>query len=143
MVNSNRGVDETLDRPLVLGIVLVVLLIVGSAIVSAYNVRRLREDSALVDHTHQVVAALEAIMETVRDAESGHGILNLLVAVARALAGGDVGEALASDDGAALAAEAERLSERAARGVRGLLSRCGADPEPVPGTQLAGLGLLS
>jgi hypothetical protein len=78
----------------------------------------------------------------VRDGEDGHGILNLLVAVARAVAGGDVREALASNDGAALAAEAERLSERAARGVRGLLSRCGADPEPVPGTQLAGLGLL-
>ena len=78
----------------------------------------------------------------VRDGEGEHGILNLLVAVARALSGADVREALTSNDGAALAAEIERLSERAARGVRGLLSRCGADPEPVPATQLAVLGLL-
>ena len=32
---------------------------------------------------------------------------------------------------------------RAVKGVRGLLSRCGADPEPVPAAQLAGLGLLA
>jgi hypothetical protein len=72
-----------------------------------------------------------------------HGILNLLVAVARALGGGDVRGALESTDGDALAAEIHGLSERAVKGVRGLLSRCGADPEPVPATQLAGLGLLA
>jgi hypothetical protein len=75
--------------------------------------------------------------------ESEHGILNLIVAVARALGGGDIRDALESTDGAALAAEATGLSERAVQGVRGLLSRCGADPEPVPATQLAGLGLLT
>ena len=72
-----------------------------------------------------------------------HGILNLLVGVARALSGGDVREALESSDGTALAREVNGLSERAVKGVRGLLSRCGADPEPVPATQLAGLGLLA
>jgi len=65
------GIGPGLDRPLVLGMALVVLLIAGSAIVSAYNVKRLREDSRLVDHTHQVLAALESIIEKVRDAESG------------------------------------------------------------------------
>ena len=69
--SSNSSLDEGLDRPLVLAIVLVVLLILASAAVTAYNVHRLRADSALVDHTHQVIAALEAIMETTRDAESG------------------------------------------------------------------------
>ena len=71
MVNSKSGVDEELDRPLVFGIALVLLLMIGSAIVSAYNVHRLRQDSAGVDHTHQVIATLEAIIESVRDAESG------------------------------------------------------------------------
>jgi PAS domain S-box-containing protein len=71
MVNSNRGVDTELDRPLLLGIALVVLLIVASAILSAYNVQRLRQDSQQVDHTHQVIATLEAVIEAVRDAESG------------------------------------------------------------------------
>jgi hypothetical protein len=75
--------------------------------------------------------------------DNRHGILNLLVGVARALSGGDVREALESTDGAALAREITGMSERAVKGVRGLLSRCGADPEPVPATQLAGLGLLA
>jgi hypothetical protein len=72
-----------------------------------------------------------------------HGILNLIVGVARALAGGDVRGALEATDGAALAEEIRGLSERAVKGVRGLLSRCGADQEPVPAAQLAGLGLLA
>lgn len=72
-----------------------------------------------------------------------HGILNMLVAVSRALTGGDVRAALHSTDGVALAEETDELSEREVEGVRGLLSRCGADPEPVPATQLAGLGLLA
>jgi hypothetical protein len=76
-------------------------------------------------------------------APAQHGILNLLVAVARAVAGGDMRAALESTDGAALATEISGLSERAVKGVRGLLSRCGADPEPVPAAQLAGLGLLT
>jgi hypothetical protein len=81
----------------------------------------------------------------VRPEEDGgqHGILNLLVAVARALGGGDVRGALESTDGTALATELGELSERAVKGVRGLLSRCGADPDPVPADQLVGLGLLA
>jgi hypothetical protein len=75
-------------------------------------------------------------------APAQHGLLNLLVAAARALAGRDVHAALVSTDGAALAAEVAALSDRDVTGVRGLLSRCGAEPEPVPGAQLAGLGLL-
>jgi hypothetical protein len=72
-----------------------------------------------------------------------HGLLNLVVAVARALTGGDVRAALESTDGAALAGEVGGMSEKAVTSVRGLLWRCGADPEPVPGVQLAGLGLLA
>lgn len=72
-----------------------------------------------------------------------YGILNLLVAVSRALTDSDVHGALESTDGPALASEIEALSERAVTGVRGLLSRCGADPEPMPVAQLAGLGLLA
>lgn len=71
-----------------------------------------------------------------------HGILNLLVGVARAVAGGDVRGALESTDSAELAAEVARLSERAVTGVRALLSRCGADPGPASTAQLVGLGLI-
>jgi hypothetical protein len=72
-----------------------------------------------------------------------HGILNLLVGVARALGGGDVRSALESTDGVALAEELGGMSEHAVKGVRGLLSRCGAEQEPVPAAQLAVLGLLA
>lgn len=72
-----------------------------------------------------------------------HGMLNLLVGVARALSGGDVGVALRSTDGIALADEIGALSAPAVQGVRGSLSRCGVDPDPVPAAALAGLGLLA
>ncbi|WP_214365772.1 hypothetical protein [Pseudonocardia sp. H11422] len=85
----------------------------------------------------------QAVRTEPGDGRAQHGILNLLVAVARALASGDVAGALRSTDGAALAGETEELSERAVQGVRRLLSRCGADPDLVPGTALAGLGLLT
>ena len=85
---------------------------------------------------------LRQVVRSEHDDPRRHGILNLLLGVARALGGGDVREALESSDGAWLAKEIAGLSERAVKGVRGLLSRCGSDPEPVPADQLAGLGLL-
>lgn len=71
MFHSETGIGKEIDRPLVLGIVLVLGLILASAVVSAYNVHQLRQDSKLVDHTHQVNSRLESVMEAVRDAESG------------------------------------------------------------------------
>ena len=72
-----------------------------------------------------------------------HGILNLLLAVARALAGEDVREALENSDGPSVAAAVAGLSERAVKGVRGLVSRCGVDLDPLPTAQLSKLGLLT
>jgi hypothetical protein len=71
-----------------------------------------------------------------------HGMLNLLVAVARARSGGDVGEVLATQDAAALAQEALALSPHRVREVRTLLIRCGAEPDPAPAKEFADLGLL-
>jgi hypothetical protein len=71
-----------------------------------------------------------------------HGVLNLLVAVARAQAGGDLTDALATTDGAALAREVHALGPTQVTEVRALLARCGADPDPVPADALAALGLL-
>ncbi|MFC4944832.1 hypothetical protein [Pseudonocardia sp. GCM10023141] len=72
-----------------------------------------------------------------------HGILNLLIAVSRALAGGDVQGALAVTDGAVLAKELAALTPDAVEKVRALVPRCGSDPEPLPAAQLAELGLLA
>jgi hypothetical protein len=72
-----------------------------------------------------------------------HGILNLLVAVSRAVLGGDVRAAMESTDATALAKEALGLSADAVTAVRGLLSRCGAEPGPLPSDELIELGLLN
>lgn len=82
------------------------------------------------------------LREVVRNGEQ-HGILNLLVAVTRALSGGDVAAALASTNGRDLADELGALSAEAVKELRALVPRCGADPEPIPAAQLAGLGLLA
>jgi hypothetical protein len=71
-----------------------------------------------------------------------HGVLNLLVAVGRALDGGDVADALGSADGTVLAQEALGLSPARVRQVRALLARCGTVPDPAPTAELATLGLL-
>jgi hypothetical protein len=71
-----------------------------------------------------------------------HGLLNLLVAVARALVNGDVRSALKETDGGALARESGRLSDAAGTAVRGLLARCGNGPASTPADELADLGLL-
>jgi hypothetical protein len=71
-----------------------------------------------------------------------HGLLNLLVAVARALVNGDVCGALSETDGAVLAKEVGRLSEASGSAVRGLLARCGSGPASQPADELADLGLL-
>lgn len=71
-----------------------------------------------------------------------HGLLNLLVAVSRALAGGDVAAALASEDGAALAAEAAALPDDDARAVRAVFASYGSCSLSLSATDLAELGLL-
>jgi hypothetical protein len=71
-----------------------------------------------------------------------HGMLNLLVGVARALVNGDVRGALSETDPTVLVREVARLSEAAGGAVRGLLARCGSGPAEEPAAELANLGLL-
>jgi hypothetical protein len=90
------------------------------------------------------VVGLGQVVRTAPDgAPARHGLLNLLVAVARALVDDDVADALAGTDGGALAAELDQLPDRTVQGVRGLLGRCGADPDPAPVSHLVALGLLT
>ncbi|MBC6446800.1 hypothetical protein GPZ80_06375 [Actinokineospora sp. HBU206404] len=71
-----------------------------------------------------------------------HGFLNLLVATARLLSGGDVREALSITDGEALAAEAAELSDQAAHAVRAVFGSYGSCSLTEPVEDLEGLGLL-
>jgi hypothetical protein len=79
------------------------------------------------------------------DPETGfthHGFLNLLVATARALHGGDVRDALKSEDSQALAAEAAALPDEAAHAVRAVFASYGSCSLADPVSDLEGLGLL-
>jgi hypothetical protein len=74
-----------------------------------------------------------------------HGVLNLLLAVARMLGTGGEGtvaEALHETDPRKLAADAEALSDRTVDEVRGHFSCCGLDPDPMSVSEFAQLGLL-
>ncbi len=71
-----------------------------------------------------------------------HGFLNLLVASARCLSGGNVREALEVTDGEALAAEAADLSADAAKAVRALFASYASATFDEPIADLKGLGLL-
>lgn len=91
----------------------------------------------------KTTSGMRAVRRT--DEETGfthHGFLNLLVATARSLSGKDVREALASEDGAALAEEAASLSDAAANAVRHVFASYGACSPHDPGADLEGLGLL-
>ncbi|MFP5021105.1 hypothetical protein [Pseudonocardia phyllosphaerae] len=80
------------------------------------------------------------------DGTGRHGLLNLIVAVAR-MAGvsaspDPVEDALESTDGESLARELDELPDAAVDQVRTVLPRCGVDPDPVPIADLVALGLL-
>lgn len=71
-----------------------------------------------------------------------HGYLNLLVAVSRAISGGNVTQALESTDGNALAEEALRLSDDQAVAVRWLFHSYGSCDTQRPVDDAQKLGLL-
>jgi len=50
---------------------LVVVVLIGSVSLNSYNSQRLRQDSLIVDHTHQVLHTLEGILSQIKDAETG------------------------------------------------------------------------
>lgn len=91
--------------------------------------------------------ATNSLHRAVRHTDPGtgfvhHGFLNLIVASARSLAGGDVRGALESTDAQALADEARALSEPAAKAVRELFASYAAASFEEPVADLGELGLL-
>jgi hypothetical protein len=112
-------------------------------------------DVPTVDEVADFVAAADAarpgfttslgLPRLVRDSageRAQHGVLNMVVAVARALVNGDVRGALAETDLTVLSGEVAKLSEAAGGAVRGLLARCGCGPADGAGAKLDDLGLL-
>jgi hypothetical protein len=72
-----------------------------------------------------------------------HGYLNLLLAVSRALSGGDVEAVLASVDAETLAKEAISMDEELARSTRALLRSYGSCDTARPVADADALGLLA
>ncbi len=106
-------------------------------------------ESRHVEEFVQVVAetgrpfTVLGLREVVHSRDGRHGILNLLLAVARAVAGEDMVSALEATEATSVATAISALSEPAVKGVRGLVSHLGVDLDPLPTAQLRALGLLA
>lgn len=88
------------------------------------------------------VGLSHAVRGTAENGGVEHGLLNMVVAVARALMAGDVKDALAETERDVLIREVGKLSDAGARSVRGLLARCGCGSTGETALELAGLGLF-
>lgn len=84
-----------------------------------------------------------AVRHTDDDGVEHHGFLNLIVASARCLSGGDVRGALAETDAEVLAGEVRSLSDDAAKAVRAMFASYACDEFDQPITDLVDLGLLA
>ncbi len=60
-----------LDNRLFAGFGLIVALLIGSAVISYLNTRKLDEDAILVAHTHEVISTLEGVLISITNAETG------------------------------------------------------------------------
>lgn len=62
---------QTLTRNLQIGFGFTLLLLIISSVLSYVSIQNLLTSSAMVDHSNQVVAELESVMSTMKDAETG------------------------------------------------------------------------
>jgi hypothetical protein len=119
----------------------------GKATESFPSVDEVAEFLTLVTSTGRSFKATAGLHHSVRkhDEATGlthHGLLNMLVATARAISGGEVHDALRSTDAAELAAEAGALSDARARAVREVFACYGSASLVEPVNDLTRLGLL-
>ncbi|MQA16289.1 MAG: hypothetical protein GEV09_19715 [Pseudonocardiaceae bacterium] len=119
----------------------------GAAIESFPSVDEVADFLALTYRVGRSFKATAGLHHAVRthDEATGlthHGLLNMLVAAARAVSGSDVRAALLSTDAAGLAAEAAALDEPAAHAVREVFACYGSASLDDPVADLVGLGLL-
>jgi hypothetical protein len=119
----------------------------GKATESFPSVEEVAEFLAIVTETGRPFKATAGLHHSVRhhDETTGlthHGLLNMLVATARAISDGAVHDALRSTDATALAAEAAALSDADARRVREVFACYGSASLVEPVADLIRLGLL-
>ena len=63
--------DQSFSKGLILGMGLIILLLIGNAWIGYHNIRQLNEDAAWVAHTQEVMDALEEVVSTMKDAQTG------------------------------------------------------------------------
>ena len=97
---------------------------------------------AIVAGSGQPFKATAGPHHAVRQRDTYHGLLNILIGTARAVSGASACEALRCTDARALAAEAAALSEDSSRVVRGVFACYGSVSWRDPVTDLIRLGLL-
>jgi signal transduction histidine kinase/CheY-like chemotaxis protein/CHASE3 domain sensor protein len=64
---ASRGVDPSLS----IGLTIALLFFVGSSVLTFLNTRSLNAGARQVDHSHEVLAALDDVLTLVKDAETG------------------------------------------------------------------------
>jgi hypothetical protein len=118
----------------------------ASDVPTVEEVERFLDVTVGADHEFTAIGLREVVRpsaETAAD-RGRHGVLNLLVAVARRLGIGEgtVADALHETDPKRLVADAEALSVRSVENLRTLFTCCGLDPDPMSVSEFATLGLL-
>src|SRR5882757_9581440 len=65
------AMNRAFDKGLVIGAGLVIALLIVDAALSYKNTRELNKHAQLVTHTNEVLVALEEVVSTTKDAETG------------------------------------------------------------------------
>jgi signal transduction histidine kinase len=68
---SEFTMNRNLSTVATVGFILTVALLVFSSGLSYYNTRQLVDADGMVEHTHRVISLLEAVLSTLKDAETG------------------------------------------------------------------------
>ncbi|MEN3748113.1 response regulator [Sphingomonas sp. HF-S3] len=71
MTAASRAPKSKLDLRVGIGLFVVILFFLGSGTLAYRNISMLRADTARIQHTHEVIIALERLMSTMQDAETG------------------------------------------------------------------------
>src|SRR5438874_9845905 len=70
-MHRGRNMNRSMGTRAILGFGLVFVVLVSSAAISSRNLSRLHANEEAIAHTHQVLAELEAVLSTMKDAETG------------------------------------------------------------------------
>jgi signal transduction histidine kinase/CheY-like chemotaxis protein/CHASE3 domain sensor protein len=71
VARSTAAPRSAFDLRTAAGLALIILFFVGSGWIAISNINALRDDATQIQHSHEVIAALDELLSTVQDAETG------------------------------------------------------------------------